>query len=241
MFNYITKYACLIFLFLSATIFADTTSIASKKIQEVKFDNSITNVRKLSNEKQQELLQNSDYKYGRKGPAPKTWWERFKEWFWRIVDEVFNSDGGNVGLNILKFILIGAVVALLIYLLVKNNIRALFYGTSAAVKIDFAELEEDIHKIDFNKLIAEAIAKKDFRKAVRLHFLKLLKELTDKNLINWKIDKTNHDYFIELTNTKFYNQFKELALTYEYVWYGDFSIDETNFKTTVSKFNSFKV
>ena len=74
-----------------------------------------------------------------------------------------------------------------------------------------------------------------------LPFLKLLKELTDKNLISWKIDKTNSDYSIELSNSKYSKQFKELAFLYEYIWYGDFPVDDTNFKSTISKFNELKI
>ena len=40
---------------------------------------------------------------------------------------------------------------LIILLLLKNNVRALFYGKSAAVPIDFKEFEEDINKI-FNAI-----------------------------------------------------------------------------------------
>ena len=211
------------------------------QIKKIRIDSSTVNVRKPSEAKQQELLNDDDYKYDRKGPAPKTWWDEFKEWFWRKIGEIFDSEGGSIGFKIFEYLLIAAAIVLIIYLLIKNDIRALFYGKSASVKIDFSELEEDIHTINFDELIAEALSKKDYRKAVRIHFLKLLKELTDKNLINWKIDKTNNDYLIELANSKYSSQFKDLAITYEYVWYGDFHLDETNFKSTVSKFQSFKI
>jgi hypothetical protein len=88
-------------------------------------------------------------------------------------------------------------------------------------------------------LIEDALSKKDYRKAVRLHFLKLLKQLTDNNLIKWQIDKTNNDYSMELANSKYNSKFNELSLMYEYIWYGDFSLDETNFKGTISKFKEF--
>jgi hypothetical protein len=42
----------------------------------------------------------------RVGPAPKTPWERFKEWFWRMVDDLFDSNGGKIGLGILQYLLI---------------------------------------------------------------------------------------------------------------------------------------
>ena len=126
-------------------------------------------------------------------------------------------------------------------LLSRNNIRALFFSKSDTIPIDYNEFEEDIHKINFDELIATALSEKDFRRAVRLHFLKLLKELADKNLILWKIDKTNNDYSIELSDSKYSKHFKELAVLYEYIWYGNFELDETNFKTTIEKFKQFEI
>jgi len=205
------------------------------------YDTAKIQVREPHPKAQEELLKDSDYQYDRIGPAPKSWWERFKEWFWRSISKIFNTEGGEVGLTIFQYVLIAAVVVIIILLLLKNDIRAVFYGKSASIPIDFKEFDEDIHKINFDELIGDAITKNDYRKAIRLHFLKLLKELTDKNLISWQIDKTNNDYSMELSNSKFSNQFKELALLYEYIWYGDFTLDETNFKNTIEKFKNFKV
>ena len=230
----------LCFVFQSNTSICANDSIKKTEVHLVN-DSSKVQVRQMNPEEQQKLLDNSDYKYDRIGPAPKTWWDKFKEWFWRCIEEMFYSKSGQVGLTIFQYVLIIAVIVVIILLLIKNDIRAVFYGKSASVSIDFKEFEEDIHKINFDDLIADAIYKRDYRKAVRLHFLKLLKELTDNNLIKWQIDKTNNDYSIELAKGKYSSKFKELALMYEYVWYGDFQLDESNFKSTIEKFKEFKV
>lgn len=219
--------------------FCNKDSANTQKV--ITLDSSAVQLRQPDQEKQKSLLENSDYKYDRKGPAPKTPWERFKEWFFDQLDKLFNTKGGEIGLKILMYALIIAALVFIVILLVKNDIRSLLYGKSASIAIDFKEFSEDIHQINFNELIAMALSQKDFRRAVRLHFLKLLKELTDKNLISWKTDKTNNDYFIELSNTQYSKQFKELALLYEYIWYGNFEINEEDFKVTVGKFNSFKL
>jgi len=214
-------------------------SLKIKKI--IVFDSTKVELRQPAPAMQKELLNNGDYKYDNIGPAPKTLWERFKDWFWRQVDKIFNSKGGSIGFRIFEYILVATAIVLIILLLLKNNVRALFYGKSASIPIDFKEFEEDIHKINFNELITIALSEKDFRRAVRLHFLKLLKELSDKNLITWKIDKTNIDYSIELSNSRFNDHFKELAFSYEYIWYGNFQLDEANFNTTIEKFKQFDI
>lgn len=228
-------YSCLY----STNVFCSNDSIKAKI--KISYDSSKVAIRLLSPEQQNTLLNNTDYKYDRIGPAPKTLWDRIKEWFWRKVFELFDSKGGALGLQIFEYLLIATAIVLIVLLLLKNNFRALFYGKSASVPIDFKEFEEDIHKINFNELIEEALSKKDFRRAVRLHFLKLLKELSDKNLIAWKIDKTNNDYSIELSNSKYSRHFKELTILYEYIWYGDFQLDERSFIATITKFKDFKL
>ncbi len=220
---------------------ANALSDSTKTIIVLSTDSSKIQVRQLNPIDQEKLFENSDYKYDRVGPAAKTWWDRFKEWIWRMLAEIFGSGGGAATLAVIPYILILVAIVAIILLVLKNDIRAVFYGKSASVHIDFKEFEEDIHKINFDELIAAAISRNDYRKAIRLHFLKLLKELTDNNLITWQIDKTNNDYSMELSNSKFSNKFKELALLYEYIWYGDFQLDETNFKNTISKFKDFKI
>jgi hypothetical protein len=224
---------------LRSTAFYCTNDSLQKS--HIVFDSSKVQVRQPDPVKQKELLESSEYKYDRVGPAPKGLWDRFVEWFWRTIEKIFSTEGGKVGLSIFQYILIIAVIVIIILLVLKNDIRAVFYGKSAAVPIDFKEFEEDIHKINFDELIATAIAMKDYRKAVRLHFLKLLKELTDNDLISWQIDKTNNDYSMELRSSKYSKSFSELALMYEYIWYGDFHLDENNFNSTISKFRAFKV
>lgn len=225
---------------LGSTIAYSSVDTAKNTIS-IPLDSSKVTVRKLNAAEQKALLANPVYKYDRVGPVPESLWERFKDWLSRTFDKIFASSSGQIGWAIFRYILIVAVIVILIYLLVKNEIRALFYGKSATVEIDFKEFDEDIHKINFDELIEEAISKKDYRKAVRLHFLKLLKDLTDNNLIKWKIDKTNKDYSMELANSKYNAMFNQLSLTYEYIWYGDFQLDETNFKTTIAQFKQFKV
>lgn len=221
--------------------FAVGATDSAKSTPVIRYDASKIEVRKLSAGDQQALLDNPDYKYDRVGPAPKTWWERFKEWLGRTIGKAFESDGGKVGLTIFPYIIVFAIIIIVILLLLKNDVRAVFYGKSASVAIDFKEFDEDIHNLNFEQLISDAIVKKDYRKAIRLHFLKLLKELTDKNLITWQIDKTNNDYSIELSKSQFSSKFKELSLMYEYIWYGDFPLDESNFKTSIAKFKEFKI
>ena len=152
----------------SNTVFCLNDSTQTSTVLSI--DTSKIQVRQPNPQEQEKLLDTSNYKYDRVGPAPKTWWDRFKDWFWRIIDEIFSTDGGQIGLTIFQYVLIGAVIVIIILLVLKNDIRAVFYGKSSSVSIDFKEFDEDIHKINFDELIADAISKNDYRKAVLKQF-----------------------------------------------------------------------
>ena len=110
---------------------------------------------------------------------------------------------------------------------------------TTADKLDYEVSEEDLHGLDFDTLIAECSERKDYRKAVRLWYLKVLKELTDRELIDWKGNKTNYDYHNELQNTHFYQPFGDVSFLYEYTWYGNFGISKTMFDSISGKFRNF--
>ncbi len=90
-------------------------------------------------------------------------------------------------------------------------------------------LEEDLTSVDFDADIAAAAARGDYRRAVRLFYLKALRELADRNLIVWRREKTNHDYVAELRRSPLRRPFSELTYLFEHIWYGAFPVDEAAF------------
>jgi len=101
-------------------------------------------------------------------------------------------------------------------------------------------LDENIHEMDFDKLIEDALMKKDYRGGVRLVFLYSLKMLSDKNLIHWDQGKTNHDYLDELKQDELRGGFNDLNLYFEYAWYGNFTINAETFAHVQQIFSVWK-
>lgn len=225
-----------------ATSMANAVHLPVKSNKTVQYDSSSVTLKKASSEAVNELRADADYNYTKEiGTQPKSPWDRFWDWFWGKVSELFDTQSGNITIKIIRYVFIIGAIGLIIFLVLKGNVRALFYGKSASVSSDFLESIEDIQEINFDKRIAEEVSRRDFRKAVRLYFLKIIKELNQQNLISWKLDKTNSDYLKELHNSSYYNQFYELSRLYEYIWYGDFKLDEANFLMVIQKFNQFKI
>jgi hypothetical protein len=207
----------------------------------ISYDSAVVTVRKIPSKEINRILSDPEYGYSPVSKAHKTIFERFIEWLLIKLGESANSTKGQISISIVEYIFIALAIGLIIFLLLKNNIRALFYGKSATATLDFIESTEDINEINFDQRITDEVSRKDFRKAIRLHFLKVIKELSDQKLISWQLDKTNTDYSKELKNNKYSQQFEELIRLYEYIWYGDFKLDEANFLMAIQKFNQFKI
>jgi hypothetical protein len=212
--------------------------VLQSRAASIVYDTSKVVMRSPSTDQIKEVVEDSKYVYDRVPPSNEIS-DGILAWLVELFSNITKS--GFLGFSTVTIILASAALVLIIILLSRNDVRGMLSGKTAKQAISFTELEEDIHTIDFDKLITEAISRKDFRKAIRLHFLKLLKELSDKNIIQWKIDKTNNDYAIELAQSRYRESFSELATLYEYFWYGDFHTTEEHFREAIVKFNSFRL
>lgn len=100
--------------------------------------------------------------------------------------------------------------------------------------------EEDLSMTaDYDRLIDNAIKEKDYRLGVRYLYLKSLQKLSEKGVINFAVDKTNYQYVRELNGKAYKNTFATLTLNYEYVWYGEFDIDQIIFIKLQTEFKQF--
>ncbi len=106
-------------------------------------------------------------------------------------------------------------------------------------KIDTQTIAEHIHEFDLPALIQQAIVQKDFSVATRLYYLLTIKTLSDKNLIQWKKDKTNRNYLNELKGFDIKNQFSQLTNIFERVWYGEVAVNEAIFGEIEGQFKGF--
>lgn len=130
-------------------------------------------------------------------------------------------------------------VGLAIYLGGSNV--GLFRKRNMSVKeVEEAEITEDIFTINYQKEIDKAAAQGNFRLAIRLMFLRVLKNMSEKNIIRYKQDKTNLDYLVELHPTNHYNGFFRITRNYEYSWYGQFNVSEEAYKIIRADFDQFE-
>lgn len=91
------------------------------------------------------------------------------------------------------------------------------------------EIEEDLETHDPTTLIDRAIQNGDYRLALRLYYLKIIRELSLAEIIAWKKDKTNGDYLRELKTSQLRSPFSAVTLAFERIWYGNRLIDREEF------------
>lgn len=145
--------------------------------------------------------------------------------------------------DILKAFGYGAVVALVLVILyfIFKNIKLNKKAKQAGVPSFLSHDDEDIREMDIPSMLQKALADKDFKLAVRLYFLLLLRNLHDAGMIKWEKDKTNRDYLTEMfSKENLYDEVRKLTLHYEEVWYGDHHFPEASLLSLISRFESIQ-
>ncbi len=181
------------------------------------------------------------YKEGYVGPSL---WDTFWKWFWNWWDSFFSKGNrGSILVLFLKYLFILLGVGTVIFVILRlAGVDALyiFKRKAASANLPYSESTENIHEINFDEGIEKAVAQHNYRLAVRLLYLKCLKQLSDAGQIHWEINKTNSDYGNELANQEQRIAFNLLTHQFEYVWYGEFIIDGTLYTKVNALFNDFR-
>lgn len=148
---------------------------------------------------------------------------------------------GNWNSDILRVIAYACIIGVILFILyaVTKNIKPGSPKRTITGETDASAHVENIEDLDVNSLLRKTIADGNFRLAIRLYFLGLLKELNAQGIISWKKDKTNHDYLSELSGKDFYyDEVRKLTLAYEQVWYGEHRLTTELYQQLFTEFEN---
>jgi uncharacterized protein DUF4129 len=209
---------------------------------------SVVNVRQFDTVALKAYSKQPEFQYKENAYTPSLW-IRFWRWFWQWLDRLFKRGSPRKGGSIsafwalfFKYLFIALGIAAVVFVvlrLIGVDIQNVFRRRSASAAIPYSEFFEDINAIPFDSEIENAVAKHNYRLAVRLLYLKCLKQLSDAGQIEWQIDKTNSDYVKELKNDEQRSAFRGLTRQFEYVWYGEFLIDAPVYSNISLSFQDF--
>ena len=203
-------------------------------------DSTPVSTRAFSPEHLQKLKSDPELQYEEVPTIAESLLDRFWMWLGQLVKALLDSTTGvNIG-KILLYVIGIALLVVLIMMLLKVDAFKVFYSGKGAAPTRYNIIEENIHEMDFEALIQQAIGQKDYRRGVRLVFLYALKLLADKHLIEWQQGKTNHDYVAEVSALELKEGLNELSVYFDYAWYGNFTVSPEMFKKIQGIFTQWK-
>lgn len=166
-------------------------------------------------------------------------------------NEALQSDPSSpldLGLNgtaiqVIFYTLIALIIGAILFMILKNaswksnpKIEKSLNDQSDATNV------EDIATLDLDDLLKQSQAAGNYRLALRINFLSLLKRLNEIGFIRWKKDKTNREYLNELlAKQRFFDEVRTLTLAYEQVWYGDHDLPADAYERLMVEFKALDV
>ena len=150
--------------------------------------------------------------------------EQFWSWFWMLA-----------GIAALAFVITRALRADSGWFFRKRDEEVVIAGLEL---LD----TEDIESVDLDALLEAALHGRRFRDAARYQYLRALQALTEQGLIDWDKHKTNRDYLAEVRRADRPNlnaPFADITRLFEWIWYGEFPVDEQRFSLVRARFDLF--
>ena len=132
--------------------------------------------------------------------------------------------------TLLWIVIVGAFIAVLIWFLIASDVKLFRRKAAVLQSSEDIAINEDIFSINYEQELEKAIANQNYRLGVRLMYLHVLRLFSEKNIIQYKMERTNSDYLLQLYNTRYYKDFFRLTRNFEYVWYGKFDISSAAFE-----------
>jgi len=216
---------------------AQTTAPKTQTAVAAPDDRAAIRVRYPAPEKVREFSEDRDYQYDHDAPPPENPIARFFSWLYQKFINFLNSEAYQ---NIWQYVIMACIAGFTVYLLMKAEVLVFLFPKKAETNgLDYENLAENIHEIDFDSAIDEAVGQRNFRLAVRLLYLQTIKRLADAGRIVYKPEKTNRQYVYELSTHTDPAAFANLTRQFEFVWYGDLPIDESRFTIIRQQFSQF--
>ncbi|MEH6535547.1 MAG: DUF4129 domain-containing protein [Psychroserpens sp.] len=174
------------------------------------------------------------------------WWSRFKQWLSDFFKDLFNinsdaqaSDFTDIALKVFYVVIFLLVVFFIVKAIINKEGNWVFGKSSDKRIIPVTDIENNIYETNFKSLIAEAESEDNYRLAIRYYYLWLLKTLSEAEIIEYDVEKTNSDYYLEIEKTETKEEFSYTSYLYNYIWYGEFDIDGHQFNKAKNAFTQF--
>ena len=184
-------------------------------------------------EQWEEITKDIDYIREEKKPENK-----------RKPDSYDFADWGNMfsGMSEVAQVMVVALFVILLVLIISkllgSNLRLKSVKMGSSVQT-IEDVEERLMETDLIQWLKSAVNERNYRLALRIYYLIIIKELTKKEWISWKKEKTNMDYLYEMRGKESYEQFEEITGIYQLVWYGEKQYSDKELTRMSHKFKDY--
>lgn len=212
---------CLLLAALCAGLMALPLSLSAQKT------NPSLEIRSLDEEKLEEYRQNKEFQYGDQPGAP--------------TQKSFQLPNFNFGSAAFWKTVLYTLLILIIVSLIAIILKFTLGKSSKHLPMDASPYLEDLDIRDVNlaNLLQLSISERRYRDAVRLMYLQVLKSLSEKEWIDWKLYKTNYVYEQEMAGKALASEFSQLTMSFEYIWYGNYPVSQNLFSSLQHRFQTF--
>ena len=172
-----------------------------------------------------------DYWRRQKRPTGKP--SSFLLWLVRVL--------ASAGFRYFIYIVLGGLLAFAILKIMSENNLGLFYRNRAKKRAgdtggpgEGGAVEEDL-----DERLQYYLSRNDHRQAVRYLYLRSLRVLGGRGLIQGNARTTNREYLRQMAGTPQEAPFRFLTGAYEKVWYGEFDLGDEAFRRLHAYFEDF--
>lgn len=144
------------------------------------------------------------------------------------------------GLGVFGYVLLALFLVGLVFLIYYMYLNSESDGTKVNREIDLDELNPtEIPLTELERLLQEALAKGDYRGAIRIYFIFIVRDLSNKGWIRWQKEKTNFHYLREMSGKAEFDDFNRSVSFFEIIWYGKRDVDLQKFEEIKPNFTRF--
>ncbi len=158
----------------------------------------------------------------------------------KIRDPGWNWNINKDMVKIIMWCALGVIVVIVLILFARNKY---FSPKNHKVKRENAVVSDfipdNIDDLNLRALLENAMKADSYREAVRIYYLIVLRDLSDKNLIVLKKNSISKDFLNAMHGHAQYRKFFLLNRLFEKVWYGDYDINAEDFSAASAMFEDF--
>jgi Domain of unknown function (DUF4129) len=145
------------------------------------------------------------------------------------------------GFRYFIYIVLGGLLVFAILRIMSENNLGLFYRKRVKKRTGDAggQGEDGEAEEDLNERLQYYLTRNDHRRAVRYLYLRSLRSLGGRGLIQGNARTTNREYLRQLAGTPQEVPFRFLTGAYEKVWYGEFDLGDEAFRRLHAYFEDF--